>query len=237
MYAIGLFILLSNSATFVTANNLYNSGQYEVSANEYETLIDKGIRNHKLYYNLGNCYFKLGRLGEAIYFYKKAQKLAPGDRDINFNLNFARSRRTDTIKIHQYPQFISLIMNFLNSLSINLMSIIATILYFSLVLIISIVIIYKKHLLGYSFKIWLSSVLLVVLIVLGVNIKRVNSQEGVIVDSISEVRSGPSEEYTLVFTIHDGTELKILESQNGWLRINLPDGLEGWLPASRVRKI
>lgn len=239
MHLITLVLFLANAdiTVFTNANNLYNIGQYEASVQGYDSLISRGIENHIIYYNLGNCYFKLGNLGEAIYFYKKAQRLAPYDRDINFNLNFARARRADNVKGYQYPQFINMFVNFLGSLSINLLSIIAMVLYFGLAIFIALFFWYKKHFFGKSLKIWLGGVLLVVLIVLAVNIKRVNSPEGVLVESVSEVRSGPSEEYTLVFTIHEGMELKILEEQKGWFRIVLPDGLEGWLPAEKVKKI
>lgn len=239
MYILTLILLLGNTdiKVFTDANALYNCGQYEASIQEYQSLISRGINNYNLYYNLGNAYFKTGRLGEAIYFYKKAQKLAPSDRDINFNLNFARARRTDNIKINQYPKFIRVTRDFFTSLSIDLLSIIASVLYFLLAALITYFLLYQRHFLGRSLKIWLASALLIVLIVLSVNIHRVNSREGVLVEDISEVRSGPSEEYTLVFTIHEGMELRIMEEQNGWMRIVLPDGLEGWLPAGKVRKI
>jgi len=36
----------------------------------------------KLYYNLGNAYFKDDRIGKAILYYNRALRLAPGNDDI-----------------------------------------------------------------------------------------------------------------------------------------------------------
>ena len=71
---------------------------YERAILSYEKIINEGgIRNARLFYNLGNAYFLKNDLGRAILNYRRAEELAGADRDIAKNLAFARSRRVDEV--------------------------------------------------------------------------------------------------------------------------------------------
>lgn len=229
-------LILSLSDTFEIANKLYNEGKYDYALQKYEYLVCSGIRNHTVYYNLGNCYFKTGKIGKAILFYKHAQKLKPADSDINFNLNFARARRVDELKISKPPKAIKIFLTLLKSPNINTLLIISTTLYFGLVALICIGLFVKVKY-GKKLKIVLCIILVITLAILFGNIRRINRQEGVLLEKVAEIRSGPSEDYTLIFTIHEGMEMKILEGQKDWLKIVLPDGLLGWVKTSQIGKI
>src|SRR5499427_11133783 len=65
----------------------------------YEQLIAAGIHNAKLYYNLGNAYFRLNDLGYAVLHYRRGLRLEPGNRQLQANLSYARSRRVDQINV------------------------------------------------------------------------------------------------------------------------------------------
>ena len=60
-----------------TANDLYAKSKFQEAADSYESLIQRGINNGYLYYNLGNTYIRLGKIGPAILNYIHAQKLIP----------------------------------------------------------------------------------------------------------------------------------------------------------------
>ena len=77
----------SNVDMMVKANQLYENGKYIEATNLYQHLVDQGIQNSALHYNLGNAYFKLGQLGLAILNYKRASLIDPRDSDIRANLN------------------------------------------------------------------------------------------------------------------------------------------------------
>ena len=62
-------------------------GLYEQAILKYEKIIeDGGIKNAGLYYNLANAYLLSDNLGRAILNYRRAEKLDPGDPDIQKNL-------------------------------------------------------------------------------------------------------------------------------------------------------
>ena len=71
---------------------------YRQSAKAYEDLLAQGVRNAKLYYNLGNAYYRLGDLGRAVLAYRRAQQYDPGDAQLQANLRSARSLRLNRIE-------------------------------------------------------------------------------------------------------------------------------------------
>ena len=85
------------------ANTLYINGDYVGAAAFYEAIVDKGYISGRLFYNLGNAYFKAGELGRAVLNYNRAQKLMPYDKDVTYNLAVANGYVKD--KIDTVPEF------------------------------------------------------------------------------------------------------------------------------------
>ena len=79
------------------ANQLYNQNQFDKAATIYEQVIDQGMENGHLYYNLGNTHFRLGNLPKAILNYVKAQNLLPRNEDVEANLNHALRQTVDQL--------------------------------------------------------------------------------------------------------------------------------------------
>lgn len=65
---------------------------YESCAQRLEGTISGGLRNGYVEYNLGNAYYQLGRIGEAILHYRRAERYVPRDDDLRANLAAARKR-------------------------------------------------------------------------------------------------------------------------------------------------
>lgn len=77
------------------ADSAYTDDNFEMAADIYKTIIAEFGPSSKLYYNLGNCYYRLGRNGNAIVAYERALRLDPADKDARFNLDFVNARITD----------------------------------------------------------------------------------------------------------------------------------------------
>ena len=86
-----------NSGLFKEANELYLKKDYESSAELYEILIENGYVDSQIFYNLGNSYYRLNKIGLAIWAYKNAIKFSPRDKDIEHNLKIAQAQSTDRI--------------------------------------------------------------------------------------------------------------------------------------------
>jgi tetratricopeptide (TPR) repeat protein len=80
----------SVSARFSAANAAYEQGQHTRAVEAYRQILDTGRASAALYYNLGNAYVRLGRLGQAIRYYEKARTLRPTDPRVEHNLEQAR---------------------------------------------------------------------------------------------------------------------------------------------------
>src|SRR6266849_1193138 len=87
---------------FNQANQLYRDAQYDKAARLYEQVVKNGYESPALYYNLGNCYFKLRNIPASILNYERARRLSPHDDDISYNLRLANQRVVD--KIEPLPQ-------------------------------------------------------------------------------------------------------------------------------------
>lgn len=66
--------------------------QYRRSAAAFEALIDDGVSNAGIEYNLANAYARLGDTGKAILHYRRALRLDPSDAKLSANLAYIRNR-------------------------------------------------------------------------------------------------------------------------------------------------
>ena len=96
MYIFLSLVLPSNAVTSKDAEQNYRKGNYQQAINDYKELLKQGA-SADIFYNLGNAYFRSGNLTQAILNYERASLLSPGNEDINFNLEFARSKTVDKI--------------------------------------------------------------------------------------------------------------------------------------------
>ncbi len=87
----------------VLAENLYRSGDYTAAISIYEQIIESGWMNGKIYYNLGNCYYKMGQYGRSILYYERAKRLLGRNDDLLINLKLANLRIYD--RIEPLPRF------------------------------------------------------------------------------------------------------------------------------------
>ena len=106
IYTILLVVSFSAHAStsrWEAGNRAYIDGNYEKAIEEYSVIIDGGEYSMKLYYNLANAYFKLGKMGKAILYYNKALRIAPSQDDIRHNLALAEAQTKDRITV--IPEF------------------------------------------------------------------------------------------------------------------------------------
>ena len=102
MRALALLLLLGTqlhagaaAGQYNEANALYRAGDFAAARHMYLEVVDAGVEDARIYYNLGNACFKSGQLGEAILWYERARRLLPHDEDIEANLRFANLVKQD----------------------------------------------------------------------------------------------------------------------------------------------
>ena len=98
----------SREGLFLQGNRLYEAGDYRKALESYAAIAAMGYESGPLYFNLGNCYYKLNETGQAILHYERAARLIPGDEDLEVNLSLARLKVVD--RIPELPRFRPLVL-------------------------------------------------------------------------------------------------------------------------------
>jgi tetratricopeptide (TPR) repeat protein len=226
---------------FLKGNEYFRLKEYDKAIEMYETLIDEDYEGTALFYNLGNAYYKIGKLGFAILYYEKAKRLSPNDSDISHNLAIANMRTAD--RVEALPGFFLFQWweSLLNLFSISGWTIAAYIFY--LLLLISIgYYFFAKNPLHHKIVLISGSVSLVVLILIGsllaVKLNReLNVNSGVVVERAVNVKLSPDYSSNDAFIIHEGLKVILEDEVDGWIRIRLQDGKVGWMPKDDIRII
>jgi len=229
------------SGSFEKANELYERGDFSGAMEGYEQILKEGAADAALYYNMGNACFKKDMLGRAILYYEKALILSPRDRDIRQNLEYVRSLTADK----QYSNGEGIIHFFLSGmkgfLSLNELTVMVILLYFFLFLLAFIFIFTDSKALKFYIK--LSGFFLLLLFVLSIFFlsSRIYNMEynpgAIIMTEQAEARSGPGDNYTEVFTVHEGSLVYLRQNQRDWSQITLPSGYTGWVKSGMIEKI
>ncbi len=232
---------IDNKSIFERANQLYINKDYAGAVQEYEKLIDNGFESFEIYFNLGNSYYRLRKTSDAIYFYEKAKKLKPEDKDIRFNLNVANLRVVDKFKT--VPKFFlsEWYGNMVNGFSSDTWALWTVIsLWVAMILFVAFLFVWSLKLKKSIFAI-ASLFLIVFLLSLVFTFNRIKientADEAIIFSTSVYVKSSPDDKSTDLFILHEGTKVKIKDKIGEWLEITLPNGNVGWIPADNIKII
>jgi tetratricopeptide (TPR) repeat protein len=224
---------------FKLANDAYLLGNYEEALSQYKLIEADGWQDAALYYNMGNCLYELGELGESILYYEKALKLEPDDEDIQHNLNFVRRKTVDRIEALPQPFLRSLLTQFASINSSGTWAALFLLVWFAIMTLL-IMYIWVKGKRKRSFFISgvvLLPVALILLSMMYIQKKEESREFGIILELNAYVKDGPGQASDDLFILHEGTKSEILDRYDGWFKIKLSDGKIGWIEASQLGEI
>ncbi|MFA6321615.1 MAG: SH3 domain-containing protein [Candidatus Omnitrophota bacterium] len=231
---------LDQNKLFYSANSFYEKRDYEKALNEYKKILDMGIESGALYYNIGNCYFKLGKLGYAILFYDKAERIIPQDGDLKSNLSYAMSlvgassadapRKNPIVSVIKAP-FMDLN---LNGIAIFALAIYIVFIVLQIAGIVNPVFAKKTRLLYIiTFSFFVVS--------LGAFAIRYYDEDivrrGVVVQRGVECRYEPIDKSNIFYKLQEGERVSVLKTRDGWRRVRRLDGKTGWVRQETVDEI
>jgi tetratricopeptide (TPR) repeat protein len=206
---------------------------YKKAAYYFESLyLNHGIKNGKLFYNIGNAYFRANNIGKAILYYKNAQLYIPNDENLKKNLDFVRSKRIDNIKEEEKRQILKTIFFWHFNIATNQKLNIFIVSFILLWLWASLLLVFKKKFLR-RFLIITIGLSTVFLVSYSVDLlSHIFNREGVILDSSIVARKGDGITYQPSFNepLHEGTEFNLIEKRRDWYNIELVDGKRCWIP-------
>ncbi len=210
---------------------------YVRAAMHYERIVAAGgIRNAKLYYNLGNAYLLKGDLGKAVVNYRRAEKLDSGDADIQKNLAFARSRRIDKVQTRTQKKVMRTLFFWHYDFSLRVRFFAGCIAFGGLFVFLTLLVWFGRSGVRSGLRAGTAiSFMIAICFLVSVGIESVYEAKqpcGVIVAESVVARQGDGTNYLPSFKepLHGGTEFELIEQRMGWLEIQLSDGSQGWVP-------
>lgn len=232
---------VSPEDVFRTAEELYSGGRYAEAAEQYEILVGQGVLDGSVCYNLGNAYFKSGRLGLAILNFERALEQMPGDADTKANLEFANTLITDVVEGPDLPAYVAWLVDLYRVMDPSFSALLLSISFLVGGAAVSVLILGRWPFLRAPaiYVLVFSSVLALVCagVLAGKTRSSSDGVDAIVLVSMSDVRSGPGETNPQLVEIHEGLKVTILGSREGWLQVSLPNGVTGWLREDHVEAI
>lgn len=239
-----LIFAIPAPATAITKKNAddeYKKGNYMQAIRDYEELLKKGP-SVELYYNLGNAYYRTDNITRAVLNYERALLLSPGDDDIRFNLQMARSKTIDKITPKSEMFFVTWYKSLVNFTSIDGWANTAIVSIAIALLLILCYLFGKKILIR---KAGFYGAMFFVLLFIASNIfayeqrRILTRRTGAIITSTSAaLKKTPvaNSEYNTI--IHEGSRVEIIDdTMKDWKLVELEDGREGWIQSSQMERI
>lgn len=238
----GAVPLVAQEAFFDEGNRRYQDGDYAGAVELYERILESGLESGELHYNLGNAWFRLGELGPAMLHYERARRIMPRDDDLAANIELARSLTVDRvtplpafwlfavarwwIDLLPRPALLGVVaLTWLVAMAALIVSVIGR---------------------GDSMLVWsrrTAAVAGVATLVFGLSLMAREldvgrPDEAIVMAEEAAVRSAPSDDdELLIFTVHEGTKVRVERRSDAWAEIVLEDGKVGWIRSDRLNLI
>lgn len=227
--------------TKVDADKEYAKGNYLQASKDYSDLL-KGGESVELYYNLGNCYYRLGNITKSIIAYEKAHRLSPSDRDVTFNLEFVREKTIDKIERQEKNFFSTGYTMLQNLMDMDAWARLSIVAFFACLGMAMLFLLGRDEWMRkLGFYVALLSVFVFVFSTLFAWQQKHNfdaRDRAVVVAPSSSVKLTPSDSSADAVVVHEGTAVQIVDrTMSDWYSVKLDDGKEGWLKRNSLEII
>lgn len=227
---------LRHAGFFQTANDLYKKGDFEGAIKKYQEIEDEGAMSGPLFYNLGNAFFRKGKIGWAVLYYKKAGRLIPRDTELRTNLLVVKSAISVQDALPKNP-LRRILGSSQRGMAVDEMAFLCGFLSTTSTLFLSCGLLWRR-LRKPSWSAAGATIILAALFAV-LLCQRITAEknEAVVVVKGTPVRFGPHETTAVFFEIKEGTEVVIIEKKDRWIKIMRPDGKYGWIRDNALQKI
>lgn len=234
-----LFVLLFGVPSVMAqdAVTLYQNGKYDSAAHVFLSKLTEKEMSACIFYNAGTAFAQAGDVANAALYLEKAAKLNPSDQQIRNNILYLRKRNIDRVDTDR-GGLEGWLYGIINGRSINFWTWFCVILFnagFGLFILARF---------STRSKLWMASgfLLLTFAIFSGTAAwygkkSILNEDFAVIFEPEAQILSAPAENGQLLFTLHAGTKVRIIDENELWLEIALDESNSGWVQKNKLKKI
>lgn len=220
---------------FTQANEAQARDEVKRAREGYLNLIERGYGGPDVLYNLGTSYLLTNELGPAVLYLERARRAGGEGADLGANLQLAKSRQIDHVVGGDLEEpFLHRIVRGTPGNAIALGFAGCWGLGFGLLVLF--------RFLTPGRRTWAAvaaGLLFVAALPLGSLLAahawhHANVKEGVVIAKTLPARELPSAGARTAFEVHEGLKVRLLEDTGEFLRVRLPNGLEGWTEKSGI---
>ncbi|MBN1674407.1 MAG: tetratricopeptide repeat protein [Kiritimatiellae bacterium] len=213
---------------------------YRRAALRFERIANEGgIENGRLYYNIGNAYFRMEDLGRAVLYYRRAQQYIPNDINLQQNLQYARDKRLDKIDEKQRTRVLKTLFFWHYDFSARARSVLFAVFFLAVWGGAALRLFFRRGWLNWTLALAAIAAALFMASLLVETAALRNERPGVVISPQVVARKGDSETYEKSFTepLHAGTEFTLVEQRADWYHVQLADGRRCWVPAKSAELV
>lgn len=239
--ALLLSFVSASAQTKAEADSAYVQERYEQAISLYNKLLETGA-SASVYYNLGNAYYRTGDMAHAILAYERAYLMEPGDADIRFNLQLARTKTIDKIVPESEMFFITWFRQMIDWYSADQWGR-AVVVCFALFVVSLLLYFFAGRMLWRKVGFGVGGCTLILAVLFHIfayqqQQKLLVRTHAIVMSSSLTVKSTPSTSGTDLFVLHEGTKVEITDdTMKDWKEIRLADGKVGWVPVKTIERI
>lgn len=233
------FSLLVTMGTYASANDwaaqaesFYREGKYAQALAAYEQDLKNHPNDPYLYYNIGNCYFKMGSKGLAAAYFYRAFKLRPQDSDIRHNLSLTLASGGDSLVPTGMPP---LLHQWLFRLPLAELKGTVCIVGWILCFCAGLWLLTRK---GGKLTLGLGIIFVLVAGWFYVRHSWENEPLAVVAAPVVELRSGPGKNFPASAAVQQGHLVQVIDSKDNWQEVIVrSEGLKGWIEQTALERI
>jgi len=229
-------------SSFGAANQSYLEGRFDDAIRQYESLVTAGVVHEDLFYNLGNAYFRAGRLGPAIYNYERALRIDPGMEDARHNMDVARDavgeRVVDRLKGAEAESWWVRLATFFSVSQLTLAFLILDLVFFGSLIAL------RFLATGFVRTALIATTAFIgvaltgsLLLLRGHTYVLEEVHQGIVIADQVVIREGSDARSAEKGKLHPGVRVSLRGRDAGWLHIRLANGMEGWVPEDSIGKL
>jgi hypothetical protein len=224
-------VVLAATGDFEAANQFYDQGKFSEARTRYADLEASGEWSPNLFYNLGNCDYRLGESGRAILNYERALALDPRHPEAKANLALLRNQTGAKLPAPSWEQYM------FTGLSQDTWAIAAVVAGWMTV--------FGLAALATSGRrgnagLWLATIGAVVVAAYSGGALWLTAQErgtAIVVAKSVEARLAPADSAGLADSLPAGSRVRVLSERGDWVYCELPGEARGWVPQNTIEKV